>query len=107
MDRDNPFCRLCWVNEQEEDNPLLSACKCRGGVQYIHYKCLKHWLSTKRFTFNTPTVKSYYWRQFECEICKQTFPYVFRVNGRNFHLVDVEVDKPDEDYLILESWTIE
>ena len=37
MNKELPFCRFCWVNDTSEENPLLSTCKCRGGVQYVHY----------------------------------------------------------------------
>ena len=32
MNKELPFCRFCWINETSEDNPLMSSCKCRGGV---------------------------------------------------------------------------
>lgn len=30
--KDEPFCRLCWDNENDKSNPLISVCKCSGGV---------------------------------------------------------------------------
>lgn len=32
LNKEIPFCRFCWVNESTVKNPLLSTCKCRGGV---------------------------------------------------------------------------
>lgn len=32
LNKELPFCRFCWVNDTSEENPLLSSCKCRGGV---------------------------------------------------------------------------
>ena len=49
---------------------------------------------------------SYTWKQFECEICKKPYPYVFRSNGMKYRLVDVEVPK-DKNFLWLESLTFE
>lgn len=49
---------------------------------------------------------SYTWKQFECEICKKPYPYIFKSNGRKYRLVDVEV--PDQkNFLWLESLTFE
>ena len=49
---------------------------------------------------------SYSWKTFECEICKNPYPYVFRSNGIQYNLVDVE--KPtDSNFLLLESLTFE
>ena len=51
-------------------------------------------------------VISYSWKQFECEICKKPYPYVFRSNGRKYRLVDVEVPE-EKNFIWLESLTFE
>jgi hypothetical protein len=49
---------------------------------------------------------SYTWKQFECELCKTPYPYVFKSQGRKYHLVDVKL--PDTaNFLWLESLTFE
>jgi E3 ubiquitin-protein ligase DOA10 len=48
LNKDLPFCKICWVNDTSFENPLLSSCSCKGGVQFIHYQCLKQWLGTKK-----------------------------------------------------------
>lgn len=53
-----------------------------------------------------PNVISYSWKQFECEICKKPYPYVFKSNGNKFRLVDIELPK-DKKFLWLESLTFE
>ena len=51
---------------------------------------------------------SYTWKEFECEICKKPYPYVFKSNGVSYRLIDVEQDIPkDKNYLLLESLTFE
>ena len=37
----NEMCRICWVCDEEEHNPLIAPCKCDGTVKYIHLNCLK------------------------------------------------------------------
>lgn len=55
-----------------------------------------------------PNLISYTWKQFECEICKKPYPYVFKSNGLSYRLIDVEADIPrDKNYLLLESLTFE
>ena len=49
---------------------------------------------------------SYMWKQFECEICKTPYPYVFKSNGNRYRLVDVDIPK-DKNFLWLESLTFE
>ena len=103
--KEQASCRFCWDSETSEINPLLSSCKCRGGVQFIHYFCLKEWLKTKRQTKESPNLKTYYWKNFECEICKTPYPYLFKAGGFKYNLVDIQ--KPDEDFIILESLNLE
>ena len=30
-------CRICWGNEDDDTNPLILACKCKGSVGLIHF----------------------------------------------------------------------
>jgi hypothetical protein len=45
-DCDDKHCRFCWGEEENVEDPLILACKCRGSVGLIHYYCLKNWIST-------------------------------------------------------------
>lgn len=99
-------CKICWDNEQTSANPLLSSCKCDGSVRYIHYECLKHWLKQKMTLKEETNCCSYTWKQFECEICKTPYPYIFRSSGHKYRLVDVAIPKTG-NFLWLESLTFE
>ena len=100
------LCKVCWSSEQTRTNPLLNSCKCDGSVRFIHYECLKTWLKQKMIVKEEPNQVSYIWKQFECEICKTPYPYVFKSNGNRFRLVDVEIPK-EKNFLWLESLTFE
>ena len=104
-DDDDIFCRFCWDSANVIENPLLSVCKCSGGVGFVHYTCLKYWLKTKQSENRTFTSWTIYWRTFGCEICQQIYPYVFKANGRKYSLIDIQ--KPNSDYIMLESLTLE
>ena len=69
-DDDDVFCRFCWDSANVIENPLLSVCKCSGGVGFVHYTCLKYWLKTKQSENRTFTSWTIYWRTFGCEICQ-------------------------------------
>ena len=43
----DPSCRICWGENNTRANPLLRVCLCRGGVEFIHYECIRSWLKTK------------------------------------------------------------
>ena len=38
-------CRICFEEEQE-NRPLISPCKCCGSSKYVHYDCLETWRNT-------------------------------------------------------------
>jgi hypothetical protein len=101
-------CKVCWDNSSTPENPLLNSCRCAGSVRFIHYECLKFWLKQKMAKKENEHLISYTWKEFECEICKKPYPYVFRSNGIQYRLVDVEQDIPRErNYILLESLTFE
>ena len=99
-------CKVCWEKTSTPENPLLNSCQCDGSVRFIHYDCLKHWLKQKMAKKEEKNLISYSWKTFECEICKKPYPYVFRSNGIQYPLVDVEKPK-DSNFLLLESLTFE
>lgn len=80
------------------------ACKCRGSVGLIHFKCLKEWIKAQRHVKeNGENVTSYYWKKFECEICKTSYPYIFKHSSNLFKLIDVNEPPEGTNYILLES----
>lgn len=52
-------------------------------------------------------VTSYYWKKFECEICKQSYPYIFKSKDHLFKLIDINQPKLDSNYILLESMPLD
>lgn len=96
-----PYCKFCYSAVTENNNPLISCCKCAGSMGYIHYGCLKQWLDVKKSMKQGEHFTSIFWKSFECEICKKAYPLMIKSNGKNYHLVDYE--RPTTSYLVLES----
>ena len=102
------MCRFCWNGETEEQNPLILACKCRGSVGLIHFECLKSWIRAQKHTKeHGEDVTSYYWKKFECEICKQSYPYIFKRRNQLFKLIDIKEPKPETRFILLESMPLD
>ena len=40
-------CKICWMNECDATNPLISACQCDGSMKMIHLNCLRQWITEK------------------------------------------------------------
>lgn len=107
-------CRYCLSNSNEDSNPLVSLCKCKGGAKYIHFLCVKHWISLKQVKQVQPEgkvkkkecviSKSFNFKSFNCEICKWAYPFKFKVGKKEYDLIDFDVNDDDEkEYLVLES----
>lgn len=57
---------------------------------FIHFKCLKNWLDMKATIKESGNIYSVFWKNFECELCKHTYPYIFRVGQTIYKLVDLK-----------------
>ena len=88
----NFMCRICFSDENEKDDPLISPCKCSGSMQYVHLKCLRQWLSRNENKKIMPHVTSYTWKAFHCELCKEKLEDVYR-HGNATHQI-FEIQKP-------------
>ena len=102
-------CRICLCTENEDNeefnptdiNPLISPCKCTGTISYIHLKCLRGWLESKctRKVHRKHVMVKF--KKMDCELCKVTFPY--KVTWNNQIIDIVEVERPIDNFIILES----
>lgn len=68
-------------------------------MQYIHNDCLREWLNGKKLVYQGERVRSYFWKALECELCKQ--PFENKMKEKLFQVMDFE--RPDNDYMIMES----
>jgi FHA domain len=68
-------------------------------MKYIHIECLREWMNGKRLVYNGERVKSFFWKALECELCKT--PFENQMKGKLFNIMDF--DRPEDDYLIMES----
>jgi hypothetical protein len=68
------MCRICLMDENDDDNPLISPCKCTGSVRFVHLICMRTWLNAKTISKNIKNYKIYSFKNFECELCKTKIP---------------------------------
>lgn len=55
----------------------------------------------------TPRIKMFFWKTFECEICKSVFPSRFKTqNGLKYSLFDFQLDS-EKNYIVLEGINID
>ncbi|KAL1415046.1 hypothetical protein MTO96_006994 [Rhipicephalus appendiculatus] len=59
-----PTCRICHEGDQQES--LMSLCKCSGTMGLMHVSCLERWMNARNVNY--------------CEVCHQCFPTVTQAN---------------------------
>jgi hypothetical protein len=106
-DKSKPQCRFCWGTESTEENPCIVPCNCSGSVGFIHYNCLKNWISLKMQRKEHESITTLFWRNFECELCKYAYPYAFKTTKKVYKLVDIKVPQTSPNYLVMESLPLE
>ena len=103
-DDPNPHWRFCWTSEFTDDNPIMRTWKCKGSIKYIHYNCLKEWLSSKAVIKGNNINLTIAWKSFEWELCKVAYPYCLKYKNKLWNLVDLSWPiNQATPYLILES----
>ena len=85
-------CRICYRNDSDLNDPLISPCKCSGSMSYIHYKCLKSCIEAKIQKEKEENFISYYWKNFNCEICLFPYPKYIKYKNLKYSLVDIDTN---------------
>ena len=98
----NKLCRICYGEEDNEENPLLQPCTCSGSMKYIHLSCLKTWINTSVNIKleSTEYCNVYTYKPAECELCKTNFPDFIRHRGKLYEILDFYSDF--DSFLIFE-----
>ena len=101
------FCRICYGEEDENDNPLVQPCSCHGSMKYIHLNCLKQWLNINTYILheNNEFCKTFKIKEARCELCKTKLPDFIRHKGKLYEINDFGIDY--KNYIIIESLTVE
>jgi hypothetical protein len=103
-------CRICLGEESTKENPIISSpCKCSGSVKFIHKNCLQLWLDSKILKHKSQLCSSYYWKEFECDVCKTKYSgtciliieTITCPDGQSIKIITIE--KPKKHYMILEE----
>lgn len=58
-EEEDPVCRYCLGNDNEEKNPLVAPCRCKGSMRYVHTECLEMWRSLGREALDKCTMCQY------------------------------------------------
>lgn len=98
------ICKICYSFEIDSSvDPLIRPCVCSGSVKYIHYKCLKQWLTMKIIITHISTIYCivYSVKLSKCELCKTAFPEYINHKDKLYDLLDL--DPGWSNYIILQN----
>lgn len=94
---DNPVCYMCFDEENSDENPLITPCKCIGDTKYVHVECLRKWHTAEadnQICFLSSVDAT-------CSVCKSTFKSDFKLkDGRHVKLFKSSLEPPYVSLLV-------
>ena len=103
----NKLCRVCYSDEKEVDSPLISPCKCMGGLKYIHLSCLRNWISARAILKSNESndeCLKYEINQVNCEICQEPYPdYIYSQDKEHLYEIFDFIQMKFNNYIIIET----
>ena len=100
-------CRICYLEEETDSNPLIQPCLCSGSLKYIHLDCLKKWIGTRNWTRveNNENVCIYLIKEIDCELCKNKLPDYIRHKNKLYKIIEFKIDF--KNYISFENLTLD
>ncbi|CAE7461058.1 clpC [Symbiodinium pilosum] len=98
------LCRICLLEGpgEDQDDPLIAPCQCKGSIEYVHLGCLRHWIRG-RLNLSDRPLGSYFYRPLTCELCKSVYPTYIHTNSGQERQPLVEVPFTQPPFIVLEN----
>ena len=88
---ENPVCYMCFDEEDTDENPMITPCKCSGDTKYVHVECLRKWHTAEadnQICFLSSVDAT-------CSVCKSSFKSDFKLkDGRQVKLFKSSLEPP-------------
>lgn len=82
---------MCFDDEDTDENPMITPCKCSGDTKYVHVECLRKWHTAEadnQICFLSSVDAT-------CSVCKTTFKSDFKLkDGRQVKLFKSSLQPP-------------
>ena len=101
------LCRICYLEEDNEKNPLIQPCLCSGSMKYIHLNCLKQWIGTRSCikVENNEYCSIFLVKEIDCELCKNKLPDYIRHKNKLYKIIEFHTEF--KNYLSFENLTLD
>lgn len=101
-------CKVCFCGNSNlnSEDELISVCKCKGSLKYIHISCLEKWIANKskvEYKYLNQGVFKIILENFHCEICKVNFPLVVKKQKAKEYVYFISILKTKHDYVVFRS----
>ena len=106
-DSQQKICRICYQEEDNENNPLIQPCLCSGSMKFIHLKCLKQWINTRSCILveNNEYCNIFLIKAVDCELCKNKLPDYVRHKNKLYKVIEFNTNF--KNYLSFENLTLD
>ena len=88
---------MCFDEEDTEENPMITPCKCSGDTKYVHVECLRKWHTAEadnQICFLSSVDAT-------CSVCKTSFKSDFKLkDGRQVKLFKSSLEPPYVSLLV-------
>ena len=101
------ICKICYSEDDYDDNPLIQPCTCSGTMRYIHLDCLKHWIGTKSCVKieSNDNYTIYKIKKIQCELCKTILPDYIKHNNKIYCVLEYNTNY--KNYICIERLTVD
>ena len=101
------ICKICYSEDDTDENPLIQPCTCSGTMRYIHLDCLKHWIGTKSCVKieSNENYTIYKIKKIQCELCKSILPDYIKHNSKIYCVLEYNTNY--KNYICIERLTVD
>ncbi|SOV18148.1 conserved protein, unknown function [Plasmodium sp. gorilla clade G2] len=89
LDSSNIQCRICLIEGNQENDPLICPCDCKGSIKYAHLMCLRKWINGRLNLNDQLFSGSVFIKDICCELCKSKYPKSIKQNEELVQLVKI------------------
>ncbi|SCO68490.1 conserved Plasmodium protein, unknown function [Plasmodium vivax] len=89
LDSSNIQCRICLIEGNQENDPLICPCDCKGSIKYAHLMCLRKWINGRLNLNDQLFSGSVFIKDICCELCKTKYPKSIKQNDEQVQLVKI------------------
>mmetsp|Transcript_16181 Transcript_16181/g.32263 ORF Transcript_16181/g.32263 Transcript_16181/m.32263 type:complete len:700 (-) Transcript_16181:70-2169(-) len=76
-------CYICTDAADEDDDPLVNPCNCKGGTKWVHVSCLRQWVIKDKDEHICMVQSTTGENTYKCSVCKSPYKYEVRQRRRS------------------------